>query len=143
MYTFCPNCKLLLQVLLNHVVPGALMAADVRAAVESAAPKPAMLSSLLGKTLEVTTDGDDVYVTPLSTDIMAKAIATDVETCVGNVHVIDMVLVPAMADDDVADDDVAVDDAAAVMGAADMSEDTVKQSEVFFSSTVHHFLRNC
>ena len=82
--------------LLNHVVPTELMASGLFAAVDSASPKPAKLTTNLGKVLEVTTDNDDLFLTPRGTGIMSKVLVTDVETCVGTVHVVETVLVPDM-----------------------------------------------
>lgn len=89
------------NVLLNHVVAGELPAAEVSAAIGAAAPKPAEVTTKLGKILEATTDGDDVYLTPLGTDIMSKVLITDVKTCIGLVHVVEAVLVPDMPDEEV------------------------------------------
>lgn len=77
-------------------MPTELTVTDVLAAIKTATPKPAMVSSLLSAKLEVIADGDMVFVTPMGTDIMAKVVDTDVKTCVGTVHVVDAVLVPAV-----------------------------------------------
>ena len=124
-----------MQILGIHIIPGTVKAADLTDGGE--------VSTATGEALTVSTAGGTVTFTAPNGGMTATVTEADIMSCGNVVHKIDMVLVPAMADDDVADDDVAVDDAAAVMGAADMSEDTVKQSEVFFSSIVHHFLRNC
>ena len=73
----------LTDILLYHVVPGKVMAADVAGLngqnVETAAGKP----------LAITVDGDTVMVGN------AKVVTTDIETSNGVIHVIDTVLVPA------------------------------------------------
>lgn len=76
-----------------------LMASDVFAAVAAAAPKPAMFSTLLAAKLEVTSDDNEVFITPVHTSIMSKLLVTDVVTCVGTVHVIDTVLIPAVPEE--------------------------------------------
>lgn len=86
---------------MNHLVPGQqLKASDVYAGVDRAAPKPALIPTRSGANLEVTTDGDDLYITPVGTAIMSKVLVTDVETCVGIVHVIETVLVPEMSEEE-------------------------------------------
>lgn len=96
-----------LQVLFNHVVASYLPSTAVVAALKAASPAPVELESLLGAALEVTTDSESIFVTPAGTDVMAKVVTVDVETCAGVVHVIDKVLVPAplAAEDDEAADD--------------------------------------
>ena len=80
---------------MNHVVPTELMEADIIKAITATAPKPAMVSSLIRTKLEVIAEGEDLFITPLGTDIMSQVVITDVKTCVGTMHVIDAVLVPA------------------------------------------------
>ena len=84
-----------MQILLNHVVLAEITAADVAEAVEASAPAPATLPSALGLNLDFAAVGADVVITPEGTTTQARLVATDVETCVGTVHVVDMVLVPS------------------------------------------------
>jgi len=71
---------LLTDILLYHVVPGNLLAADLQ--------DGQVLTTLLGQNLLVTIDGDDVFIND------AKVTAVDLEADNGVVHVIDAVLVP-------------------------------------------------
>ena len=87
-----------LQVLSNHVVATKLDAASVTAAIEAASPNPAKVTTLAATTLEAASDADGILVAPQDTDIMARVVVADVETCAGVVHVIDKVLVPAALD---------------------------------------------
>ncbi|NJR43582.1 MAG: hypothetical protein HC767_13950 [Akkermansiaceae bacterium] len=80
--------------ILNHVVPGDLPAAAMVAAIESAAPAPAQLTTLLGLDLEATIVKGSVLLKPDNSDILAKVVTTDVVTCAGTVHVVERVLVP-------------------------------------------------
>lgn len=73
----------LTDILLYHVVPGKVMAADV------VGMNGEMVETAGGKMLAITVDGDTVMVGD------AKVIATDIETSNGVIHVIDTVLVPA------------------------------------------------
>ena len=84
-----------LQVLGNHVVGTELDLAAITAAIAAAAPNAAEVETLLGTTLEATMEGEDVMVTSAGTEMTAKVVTPDVQTCAGVVHVVDMVLVPA------------------------------------------------
>lgn len=84
-----------MQVLLNHVVPADLPAATVLQAVEAASPAPATAPSAIGLTLDFSVVDGEVVITPEGTDIMSRVLIADVETCVGTVHIVDMVLVPS------------------------------------------------
>ena len=57
-----------------------------------------LVTTVLGTTLHASRSGDDIFVNPTGTDILAKIITADIATCAGTVHVIDRVLVPARAD---------------------------------------------
>jgi len=70
----------LTDILLYHVVPGKVMAADV-VALSSA-------DTVLGEPVTITVDGDKVMVND------AQVIITDVEASNGVIHVIDAVLIP-------------------------------------------------
>lgn len=89
-----------LQVLLNHIVPSELRAEDLVEAVMDAAPELAMVTTLAGSTLEGVIEGDDFFGRPTGTDIMARIVTYDIETCAGVMHVIDAVLVPAPAEEE-------------------------------------------
>lgn len=82
-------------VLGNHIVGKELDSAAITAAIADAAPNAAEVETLLGTTLEATLEGEDVMVSPAGTEIVAKVVTVDVQTCAGVVHVVDMVLVPA------------------------------------------------
>jgi uncharacterized surface protein with fasciclin (FAS1) repeats len=69
------------NILLYHVVPGKVMAADV-AGLTSA-------ETALGQELQVRVDGDQVFMND------AQVILTDIEASNGVIHVIDSVLLPA------------------------------------------------
>lgn len=84
-----------MQVLANHVLPTELKAEDITEAIAASDPNPAEVETLLGPTLEATLDGEDVMVSPAGTEITAKVVEADIETCAGVVHVVDMVLVPS------------------------------------------------
>ncbi len=77
------NTEALSDVLLYHVVPGQVMAADV-VSVES-------VDTVLGQPLPISVDGDTVKVGE------ATVTATNIETGNGVIHVIDTVLVPPEA----------------------------------------------
>ena len=79
---------------MNHVIPRELVAADILQAIDAAAPTPTTLSSVIGTKLEAVSEDDDIFITPVGTDITAQVIVSDVQTCAGTVHVIDAVLVP-------------------------------------------------
>lgn len=68
------------QILLYHVVPGKLMAADV--------VKQTNLTTVGGKQLTITVENQTVMVDG------AKVIITDIETKNGVIHVIDAVMIP-------------------------------------------------
>jgi uncharacterized surface protein with fasciclin (FAS1) repeats len=69
-------------VLTYHVVPGKVMAADVR---------PGQVKTVEGEDITVTTSGSDVMVND------AKVVKTDIAASNGVIHVIDTVLVPPSA----------------------------------------------
>ena len=98
------------QILLNHVVLGDLTSAAVLEAIEASADGTVTVESLRGE-LDVTTDGGDITITPAGSSVTAKVVVADVETCVGTVHVIDMVLVPSVV--------ISEDGAAATVAVAD------------------------
>ena len=75
----------LTDILLYHVVPGKVMAADV-VTLSSA-------DTALGKPVQITTSGGEVMIND------AKVIITDIEASNGVIHVIDAVLIPP-ADED-------------------------------------------
>ena len=68
------------QILLYHVVPGKVMAADVSDGLEA--------ETLQGATAGFSVDGDAVMVAD------ATIVATDIETSNGVIHVIDAVILP-------------------------------------------------
>jgi len=76
------NKQSLTDILLYHVVPGNVMAADV-AAMTSA-------TTVLGQDVAIKVDMGDVYVND------AKVIVTDIQTSNGIIHVLDAVIMPAM-----------------------------------------------
>lgn len=75
------NKQQLTDILLYHVVPGRVMAADVTSLTSAA--------TVLGKDIAVKTDMGNVYIND------AKVIITDIETSNGIIHVIDAVILPA------------------------------------------------
>jgi transforming growth factor-beta-induced protein len=76
------NKQSLTDILLYHVVPGNVMAADV-AAMTSA-------TTALGEDVAIKVDMGDVYVND------AKVIVTDIQASNGIIHVLDAVIMPAM-----------------------------------------------
>ena len=76
------NKQSLTDILLYHVVPGNVMAADV-AGMTSA-------TTVLGEDVAIKVDMGDVYVND------AKVIVTDIQTSNGIIHVLDAVIMPAM-----------------------------------------------
>jgi transforming growth factor-beta-induced protein len=76
------NKQSLTDILLYHVVPGNVMAADV-AGMTSA-------TTVLGEDVAIKVDMGDVYVND------AKVIVTDIQTSNGIIHVVDAVIMPAM-----------------------------------------------
>jgi len=74
------NKQNLTDILLYHVVPGKVMAADVTALTSA--------TTALGKDVAIKTDMGDVYIND------AKVILTDIETSNGVIHVIDAVILP-------------------------------------------------
>ena len=86
----------LTDVLLYHVVPGKVMAADVLGLDGQ------MVETVGGGTLEVTVDGDSVMINGI------EVVAADVETSNGVIHVIGGVLVPE-AGDEMAEGEMAED----------------------------------
>lgn len=86
------------QVILNHIVPGALTSTAIKALLGEAGGST-MVQTLLGSDLYVTTVGDGLYVQ--SRGILAPGalvVVADTPTCVGPVHVIDSVLLPTDLD---------------------------------------------
>ncbi|MEO8355455.1 MAG: fasciclin domain-containing protein [Chloroflexota bacterium] len=75
------NKQQLTDILLYHVVPGKVMAADVTSLTAA--------TTALGKDIAVKTDMGNVYIND------AKVIITDIETSNGIIHVIDAVILPA------------------------------------------------
>jgi uncharacterized surface protein with fasciclin (FAS1) repeats len=73
------NKEKLTAVLTYHVVPGKVMAADV---------KPGMVKTIQGSDLTVAVDGSTVMVDN------AKVVKTDIVTSNGVIHVIDSVIMP-------------------------------------------------
>ena len=83
-----------LQVILNHVVPGDLTSTAIKALLGEAGGST-IVQTLFGSDLHVTTVGDGLYVQSRGIDEPgALVIAADTVTCVGPVHVIDEVLLP-------------------------------------------------
>ena len=76
------NKQSLTDILLYHVVPGNVMAADV-AGMTSA-------TTVLGEDVAIKVDMGDVYIND------AKVIVTDIQTSNGIIHVLDAVIMPAM-----------------------------------------------
>jgi transforming growth factor-beta-induced protein len=70
----------LTDVLLYHVVPGEVMAADVVTLDEA--------GTVQGENVAITVDGQDVMVNE------SRVIITDIEASNGVIHVIDAVLIP-------------------------------------------------
>jgi len=87
------NLETLQNILLYHVVPGKVMAADVTA-LESA-------ETASGQTVAIKTDMGNVYIND------AKVVITDIETSNGVIHVIDAVLLPPAELTDIVDTAVA------------------------------------
>jgi uncharacterized surface protein with fasciclin (FAS1) repeats len=77
------NKEKLKAILLLHVVPGSVLAADVVKLKEA--------KTAGGKTVKITTDGG----VKVGTDkVMAKVVKTDIKTDNGVIHVIDAVILP-------------------------------------------------
>ena len=93
------NKQSLTDILLYHVVPGNVMAADV-AAMTSA-------TTVLGEDVAIKVDMGDVYVND------AKVIVTDIQTSNGIIHVLDAVLMPAMDESTTEENNTIVDIAVA------------------------------
>ena len=74
------NKQSLTDILLYHVVPGKVMAADVTALASA--------TTVLGQDVAIKADMGDVYIND------AKVILTDIETSNGVIHVIDAVILP-------------------------------------------------
>lgn len=74
------NKQTLTDILLYHVVPGKVIAADVTAMTSA--------TTVLGKDVAIKVDMGNVYINK------AKVIITDIETTNGIIHVIDAVLLP-------------------------------------------------
>ncbi|MBK6645979.1 MAG: fasciclin domain-containing protein [Anaerolineales bacterium] len=74
------NKQQLTDILLYHVVPGKVMAADVTGLTSAA--------TVLGKDIAIKVDMGNVYINE------AKVIITDIETSNGVIHVIDAVILP-------------------------------------------------
>jgi len=87
------NLEALQNILLYHVVPGKVMAADVTA-LENA-------ETASGQTVAIKTDMGNVYIND------AKVVITDIETSNGVIHVIDAVLLPPAELTDIVDTAVA------------------------------------
>lgn len=85
----------LAQILQYHVVPGAVLAADVVGLDGQA------VETLLGKTVSVSLVYGNVYINE------AQVTATDIQTANGVIHVIDTVLIPQ---DDIVETAIAADD---------------------------------
>jgi transforming growth factor-beta-induced protein len=110
----------LTQILLYHVVPGKVMAADVTDGLEAA--------TLQGKPVSFSVEDGMVYIND------AQVVATDIETSNGVIHVIDSVILPpaddaaaveaaaAMDDSATVGDSAAMDDSAAVEAAGEAPE---------------------
>jgi transforming growth factor-beta-induced protein len=87
------NLETLQNILLYHVVPGKVMAADVTALASA--------ETASGQTVAIKTDMGNVYIND------AKVVITDIETSNGVIHVIDAVLLPSAELTDVVDTAVA------------------------------------
>ena len=87
------NLETLQNILLYHVVPGKVMAADVTALASA--------ETASGQTVAIKTDMGNVYIND------AKVVITDIETSNGVIHVIDAVLLPPAELTDVVDTAVA------------------------------------
>jgi uncharacterized surface protein with fasciclin (FAS1) repeats len=98
----------LTQILLYHVVPGKVMAADVSDGLEAA--------TLQGKPIKVSIRDGQVFIND------AQVVATDIETSNGVIHVIDSVILPPA-------DEAAGDMAAAEATAEPMAEATAAPAE--------------
>ena len=99
----------LTDVLLYHVVPGKVMAADV-VALDSA-------DTVQGESVAITVDGDKVMVNE------SQVVVTDIETANGVIHVIDAVLIPAA--DETAMKDVQMEQSIVDIAVADDLRTTV------------------
>jgi uncharacterized surface protein with fasciclin (FAS1) repeats len=107
------------EVLLYHVVPGKVMAADVVNLTSA--------DTALGQPASISVDGDTVKIDD------AQVIITDIEGTNGVIHVIDAVIVPKA-------EDAMMDDAMMVDGAAlGCSEDYVVQSDDWLSKIAEKF----
>ena len=93
------NKQSLTDILLYHVVPGNVMAADV-AAMTSA-------TTVLGEDVAIKVDMGNVYVND------AKVIVTDIQTSNGIIHVLDAVIMPAMGETTTEENNTIVDIAVA------------------------------
>lgn len=90
------------QVLLNHVVAGDFTATAIEALLGEAGGST-IVPTLLGSDLVVSTVDEGLYVQSLGLDAPGALVVTpDILTCVGPVHVINSVLLPADADDMIA-----------------------------------------
>lgn len=88
-----------LQVLLNHVVAGDLTSTAIKAVLGEAGGST-IVPTLLGSDLFVSTVDEGLYVQSRGLEAPGALVVTpDIPTCVGPVHVIDKVLLPADADD--------------------------------------------
>jgi len=76
------NKQSLTDILLYHVVPGSVMAADVSGMTSA--------TTVLGEDVAIKVDMGDVYIND------AKVIVTDIQTSNGIIHVLDAVIMPAM-----------------------------------------------
>ncbi len=93
------NPDKLAEVLLYHVVPGRIWAAD---AIDAAGTS---LTTLQGEDIDVTVDGDAVFINE------AQVIVPDIGASNGVIHVIDKVLIPPGFEvDDIVDTAIAADD---------------------------------
>lgn len=84
-----------MQVLLNHVVVGALPSDAILGVLGDADDGTTTVSTLLGGDLVVSTVDGTIFVRSGGIEAPGAAVETaDVETCAGVVHVIDTVLLP-------------------------------------------------
>lgn len=94
--TVLADQELLTSILTYHVVPGAVLAADV-VNLDSA-------TTVQGEDVQITVDGDTVMVDE------ATVVTTDIEASNGVIHVIDSVLLPPSVQEMLAGDEMATDD---------------------------------
>ena len=99
--TVLADQELLTSILTYHVVPGAVLAADV-VTLDSA-------TTVQGEDVQITVDGDSVMVDA------ATVVTTDIEASNGVIHVIDSVLLPPSVQEMLADGETAAEE--------DMDED--------------------